>query len=48
MNHKEIQIPSNKYGTSLDLLSLGLTASENVDGDLTNSITVNISDTTTQ
>ena len=35
-----------KIGTSLDLLSLGLTASDDKDGDLTSSITVDLKDTT--
>lgn len=41
-------IPENvtiEYGESLDLLSIGLTASDNVDGDITESITVDITDT---
>lgn len=34
-----------EYGTNLDLLSLGLTASDNIDGNLTNSIVVNYQNT---
>lgn len=33
------------YGTKLDLLSLGLTAYDDVDGDLTSNITVDVNDT---
>ena len=35
-----------QYGDDFDLLSLGLTADDNLDGDLTSSITVNFIDTT--
>lgn len=41
-------IPGNQvieYETNLNLLSLGITASDNFDGDLTSSITVNINNT---
>ena len=34
-----------EYGTNLDLLSLGLTANDNIDGDLTNSIFANYQNT---
>lgn len=43
-------IPGNQiidYQTDLDLSSLGITALDNIDGDITTSITVDIDDTTT-
>jgi len=42
-------IPGNQvieYQTDLDLLSLGITALDNIDGDVTSSITVDVDDTT--
>ncbi|MBU1020457.1 MAG: DUF5011 domain-containing protein, partial [Firmicutes bacterium] len=41
-------VPANQiieYGTDFDLLDVGITVLDNIDGDLTDSITVNIEDT---